>query len=160
VPTTLFAATIYPDVTPGTKEKKKMDATIEFRHAFWKHYAERHQDNPFASDFRDGWGFHTPWYWVEEAELNVKQWLGSSTVGVYVAGKDGEDKAEAEARLATYRELFDAITNNYHPPEAPPTALCANSIHLDGGTRDPKNWDRMADFMEEYRQKYEQILRS
>ena len=77
-----------------------MDATIEFRHAFWKHYAERRPDNPFASDFRDGWGFHTPWYWVEEAELNVKQWLEWSTVGVYVAGKDGEDKAKAEARLA------------------------------------------------------------
>ena len=137
-----------------------MDATIEFRHAFWRYYAERHPDTPFAGEFREGWGFHTPWYWVKEAELNVKQWLGSSTVGVYVAGRDGEDKAGAEVRLAPYSEQFDAITNNYRPPEAPPTTLCSNSIHLDGGTRDRKNWDRMADFMEEYRQKYENILRS
>ena len=137
-----------------------MDETISFRHAFWRHYAERHPDTPFASKFQDEWGYHTLWYLVKEAELNVKQWLAWSTVGVYVAGKDGEDKEEAEVRLSPYREQFDAITNNFLPPEAPATALCANSIHLDGGTRDRKNWDRMADFMEKYRQKYEQILRA
>ena len=137
-----------------------MDATMEFRHAFWRHYAKRYPKTPFASKFRDGWGFHTPWYWIMEAELNVKQWLGSTTVGVYVAGRNREDNAEAEIRLTPYRERFDTITNNFHPPEAPPMALCANSIHLDGGTRDQKNWDRMTDFMEKYRQKYENILRS
>ncbi len=137
-----------------------MNATVEFRHAFWRHYAERHPDTPFADKFRDGWGFHTPWYRVSEAELTVKQWLGSCTVGVYVAVEDLEDFEKAEIRLAPYREQFDAITNNYRPPEAPPTTLCANSIHLDGGTRDRHNWDRMVDFMEDYRLKYEQILRS
>ena len=72
----------------------------------------------------------------------------------------GKTRPKLKHASPPYREQFDAITNNYLPPEAPPTTLYANSIHLDGGTRDPKNWDRMADFMEEYRQKYEQILRS
>lgn len=132
----------------------------QFYKDFWNLYAERHPNTPHVKKFKEGYRFHTPSYPIKGNQLVIKQYLGPSTIAVYVTGKPGESAEDVEKRLSPYREQINLLTSGHLPPDAPEKAVCANTFYVKGGTRNPDNWETMVDFMEEYRQKYEQILRS
>ena len=142
-------------------DEEMLDEKTRFRRAFWTHYAEMYPHTPRAEDFLCDFKGGNPRHHavkVKDGKLYVKQWLGTRTVGVYVAARDRADIPQAKVRLASYREQFDEVTNGYHPPEAPSMALYASSLFLDTGTRDRNNWNRMVEFLEKYRERYFEVF--
>ena len=118
----------------------------QFYTDFWKLYAERHPITPHAKKFRNGYRFHTPSYSIKENQLIIKQYLGPSTVAVYVTGKPGESIEAAAERLSPHLEQINLLTNDYLSPDAPEKAVCANVYYVKGGTRDPDNWKKWLTF--------------
>ena len=126
---------------------------------FWKHYAQLYPCTPRAGIFQNGWWNYKAWYQVDHLNLAVKQLLRTGgNVVVYVTGEKSENKEQALARLVPFQEQIHEITGGYHPPEAPEPALCANFLALDGGTKDPKNWDEAVKFMEDRLQEYGKVF--
>ena len=136
-----------------------MSLTEKWPSPFWMYYAQRYPKTPYASKFQNGWMSYKAWYQVDHLNLAVKQLLRKGgNIVVYVTGEKSENREEALARLAPYQEQINEITNGYHPPEAPEPALCANFLSLDGGTKNPMNWDEAVRFMEERLQEYEEVF--
>ena len=128
----------------------------EFQREFWAHCLTRWKDPPklkpnFALP-------HVRHKRVSGPELRVVMFVSSKNVGAYLGGKsDGEEKTRVRTRIEPYREpLREALKNANFLKGA--NADCRSVLRID--TRDRANWDQMADWLEETRQKYEHILRT
>lgn len=133
---------------------------IRFYWAFWRHYAHLWPDNPKAPRFRSGFGRAFVDYYIESADLRIRQGIGGVSVGVYLVGAPGEPIEAVGRRLEPYRQrLEDAL------PIVPETdrwygGSMETRNRLKNGTRDWNHWDEMADWFETQRRIYEEILGS
>ena len=138
-----------------------MDKNTAFRRAFWRHLAERHPTNPHCDQFLDGYGWHTPRYFVLRANLYVCQRLATASVAVSIRGKDSELHDAVEGRVKPYARLFDEQLGDIrHGNQWYPGFLESRLELYPSSTRDYTNWDRMTDFLEERRKIYARILNS
>ena len=126
----------------------------KFRRDFWAHFAARWPEPPL----RPGYAGGTVWRRVvEEAELRVVQYVGTNTVGTYLAGKWRETPEDFLPRIEPYRKLlWEAFKGEGFLKQENPSCSTLLEIY----TRDRSNWDQMADWLDDTRQKYEEILRS
>ena len=125
----------------------------QFRRSFWDYFSVR---RPAAPDLQSGYAGSNVWHDVQEVGLRVVQFVAAKRVGVYVTGRWGETQAEVEPQIAPLQKLFS-------------TALAANNFGHNGNhwyvtelkvdAYDRDNWDDMADWLDDQRQKYEEILR-
>lgn len=138
-----------------------MDANTAFRRAFWRHLAERHPTTPYRDQFLDGYGWHTPRYFVPRSSLYVCQRLATASVAVSIRGKDLEPYDAVARRVKPYVRLFDAKLGDIrHGNQWYPGFLESRLELYPSSTRDFTNWDRMAGFLEERRKIYARILSS
>ncbi len=131
---------------------------VRFRRAFWKNYAEVRPDTPKAQRFLQGYGISNPRYWIDEAGLYIKQWLGTSTVGVYVQAKFSDPQKVVDRRIAQCWPQFEEAFENIDFGED--SWRFATTFVCDGGTRNFWSWDAAANWLEDQRVKYEEILRA
>jgi hypothetical protein len=128
----------------------------QFQQEFWAHCVARWKDGPELSP-----GYALPNLWhrkIRGPELKVVQYISSKGVGVYLGGKS-QDEASAlvETRIKPFRKaLKEAIQGERFLGGSNPA--CKTVLNID--TRDQANWDQIADWLDEQRQKYEKILRS
>ena len=126
-----------------------------FQRDFWAHCLARWESPPKLRP-----NYALPHVWrklVPESGLRVVMYVSKNGTGVYLGGKSqNEDKARVQARANLYREslreamgLEDFLSGN--------NADCRSV--LDIYSHDGSNWDRMADWLDDARQKYEEILR-
>lgn len=123
-----------------------------FRRDFWNHVRSRRP----AAPIRKNHAGSTVRTWVEESNLRVVQYVGTSTVGVYLAGNRGETDEEVLRRIDSYRRIFaeEFGAVDFSKEENP---WC--STKLESLTRDRSNWDPLADWLDDQRLKYEEVLR-
>ena len=125
----------------------------KFRRDFWNHVASRRQNAPIRSDHAGS----TVRTWVEEANLRVVQYVGTSSVGLYLAGNQGDSEEEVLRRIEPLRNPFtEAFGDEDFSKEE--NRWCSKT--LDSLTRNRSNWDHIADWLDDQRLKYEKILRS
>ena len=129
---------------------------VRFRRAFWKNYAEVRPETPKAQQFLQGYGISNPRYWIDEAGLYIKQWLGTGTVGVYVQGKYSDADIVMQQRIAQHWPRFEAAIEKIEYGEG--GSRLVTWFVCDGGTRNFWNWDAAANWLEDQRAKYEEIL--
>ena len=129
---------------------------VRFRRAFWKNYAEVHPETPKAEKFLEGYGISNPRYRIEKADLYVKQWLGTITVGVCVAGRDSEPRIDVQQRVDPFRQCFEEGFEDLTYSED--SLWFVSSFRCEGGTRNFWIWDEAAAWLEERRKQYEEIL--
>ena len=130
----------------------------KFRRDFWTHFSSRRPDSPRLSP---GYMGSNVWHWIAEAELHVVQYLAQNSVGVYLRGAWGTTRPSTWAQIKPYVEVLEGNIR-----EAAPEAdyaqdrgnqWCVTTLWVD--SRDPSNWDQMADWLDEQRQVYERVLR-
>jgi hypothetical protein len=131
----------------------------KFRRDFWTQLTARRPDSPRLSP---GYMGSNVWHWVENAELHVVQYLAQNSVGVYLRGAWGSTKASIWTRIEPCVEALEETIREKTPESDyvrdSGNQWCVTSLWID--SRDPKNWDRMADWLDEQRQVYEDVLRS
>ena len=119
-----------------------------FRQEFWAHMARQVPDTP---DLRPGYAASYVSHPVKEIDVRVTQYLASDQVGVYINGRRGESVEDFRTRVEPYlQELkqaleVDALDEYY-------------TTRLEVDSRDRENWDRMADWLDERRRLYNQVL--
>ena len=128
----------------------------EFQQAFWAHCVARWKDGP---RLRSGYALPNLWHSkIDRAELRVVQYVSSKGVGVYLGGKrQDEESTLVEARIEPFRQSLKEVlrSDNFLGGK---NANCKTSLNID--TRDPSNWDQIADWLDDQRKKYEEVLRS
>ena len=129
---------------------------VRFRRAFWKNYAEVRPETPKAEKFLEGFGIANPRYRIEKADLYVKQWLGTVTVGVSVVGRNGEPQNDVQRRIDPFRQRFEEGFEDVTYSED--SLWFVSSFRCEGGTRNFWIWDEAAAWLEERRKRYEEIL--
>ena len=126
----------------------------EFRRDFWTHFASR---LPGAPGLRTGYAASYVSHSMDEPGVKVVQFLAFDRVGVYVIDNQGESMTDFSVRLAPYAAILretldgDSLTDGERHK-------CIAEFRID--SRDRNNWDRMADWLDDRRQKYEQVLRN
>lgn len=131
----------------------ELSSSGQFRRSFWEYFSVR---RPEAPDLQPGYAGSNIWHDVHEVGLRVVQFLAAKGVGVYVTGKWGETQTEVEPQIAPLQGFFS-------------TALEADNFSHNGNhwyvtelkidAYDRDNWDAMVDWLDDQRQKYEEILR-
>ena len=131
----------------------ELSSSGQFRRSFWEYFSVR---RPEAPDLQPGYAGSNIWHDVHEVGLRVVQFLAAKGVGVYVTGKWGETQTEVEPQIAPLQGVFS-------------TALEADNFSHNGNhwyvtelkidAYDRDNWDAMVDWLDDQRQKYEEILR-
>ena len=141
-----------------------MNKKTRFLHAFWRNYAQLYPCTPKADHFLRGYGGSNPTHHIGgRNDLYVKQWLGTVSVGIDMRGAAGTD---VEALMAPYREKFtQEFTHDYMGDRNPwghshPLPWFVMYFKPEGGIRNWRQWDDMAKWPEEYREKYMDILHS
>ncbi len=125
----------------------------KFRRDFWKHVIARWHDAPV----RPGVAGSYVWHRVEEANLNIYQYVSGEAVGIYLRPDSKDSEENFEALVEQYREIFESEIEGVTYQEG--GWWCWKS--LEGvNTRDRTRWDGLVDWLDETRQKYEEILRS
>lgn len=131
----------------------ELSSSGQFRRSFWEYFSVR---RPEAPDLQPGYAGSNIWHDVHEVGLRVVQFLAAKGVGVYVTGKWGETQTEVEPQIAPLQGVFSTALeaenfshngNHWYVTE----------LKIDAYDRD--NWDAMVDWLDDQRQKYEEILR-
>ena len=76
----------------------------KFRRDFWKHVIARWHDAPF----RPGVAGSYVWHRVEEANLNIYQYVSGEAVGIYLRPDSKDSEENFEALVEQYREIFES----------------------------------------------------
>lgn len=125
----------------------------QLKREFWAHYLATHPDAPIPSSY----SHHTFSHYVGEADLRIHQYVAFRDVGTYLKASRNETEEDFEERIEPYRELFESRIEDISNTEG--GSWWAESRYV-GSTRDRNNWDQMADWLDDQRQEYEEILRS
>ena len=128
----------------------------DFQREFWAHCLARWRDRP---KLWPNYALQHIWHKkVSGPDLRVVHYVSSKGVGIYLAGKSqSEDKVQAQLRMEPYRQSLREALNDANFLGGK-NADCRTVLEID--TRDRNNWDKMADWLDEQRQKYEEILRN
>ncbi len=129
----------------GVARTGELSETGKFCREFWQYYADRYPDD----GVRQGHASTNVYHRVEEANLQISQYLAraSGGVGVYIAHwMSGEPKESVRVRAESYNAAL-------------------NMVGLDQGTflktdcNDRENWSRIADWLHEKLCAYRRVLR-
>ena len=131
-----------------------------FLWAFWRHYADLWPDNPNAPKLRDEFGRSFIDYYIESADLTIRQSIGSVSIGVYLTGAPGESEETVKKRIEPFRERLERELPIRPDSDKWYAGPMETRRELEQGTRHWNNWDAMADWFECQRLKYEEILDS
>lgn len=136
---------------------------------FWQYFGERRSCAPNAAKLRKGFGGHTDEGNTVEVDgyvFTIYQYVANETVGVYMKAnhKRNQTVAEFDERLKSYQELFEARLSKIRNRTKDKGSYLGSdwrwsSLLWVGSTYERKNWDEMADFLDDKRRAYEQILR-
>ena len=119
----------------------------KFRRDFWAHVSGRHPD-----EAPPGWADSNVYHLVEVAGRRVSQYVAQGGVGVFFPRNRGESaRTRATAVKATVKWLREKAGDAEMPDNG------WSFLKLD--SRDPRNWDRMADWLHVHRLLYERALR-
>ena len=130
-----------------TVQPRALTELGRFRRDFWAHVSARHVD-----EAPPGWAHSNVYHSVEVAGRRVSLYVARRGVGVFFPRDRGESaRARAAAVKASVKWLRDEI-ENAEIPENGWSFLKLNSS-------DPRNWDRMADWLHDRRLLYERALR-
>ena len=128
----------------------------EHRREFWAHFARRIPDAP---GLRPGYCHSNVWHKVEGIDITIAQHLSKNRVGVYLRGRWRESMASATPRIEPYAEAIENSvekSDNYYYGE---THRCIIEL-LVGDSHDRTNWDKMVDWLDDRRRRYEEVLKS
>ncbi len=117
-----------------------------FRQDFWTHFASR---IPGAPGLWPGYAASSVWHPVEGAELTIVQFLASDRVGIFMRGNRGESREDARNKIESYSEALSEVLGGEFDSGA--STLRVNS-------RDRRNWDKMADWLDDRRRAYAKVL--
>ncbi len=128
--------------------------TTAFRRQFWAHYLKRHPDD----EVPPGVAAPSFWLWIESAELNLKPYVAKDSVGVSIRGKRRESAKEVRERILPWEEALRTELG-VEIGAATPSGSYANSRErMD--TKNPDNWNRMADWLHDRIAEYRRVLGS
>ena len=119
---------------------------------FWEHLSARRPDAPKRSGYANSYMRHL----VQEAKLNVTQYLTQSSAGVALQGVSGDMQENVQPKVERFRKALQHEFEGDRWDDG--SFLCGTNIKVD--SRDRNNWDRMADWLDDTRQTYERVLRS
>ena len=125
----------------------------KFRREFWEHFAARRPEAPKLSP---GFAGSNP-SWGEKSGFRIRQYVGSVSVGTYLKGRLVDTEEEISERLKPYWQLFECAFEDIKLGDG--SWWCSTSLNV-GNTRDLAKWDQMADWLDDTRLKYEEILGS
>ena len=126
--------------------QRELSALGEFRRDFWRHVAGKHPGE-VEPDHAGSNVFHR----VDEANLRISQYVARDCVGVYLV-KSSIVEIDRPSQVEPYLEPLQMVLNDETMSEFGGTTLRVD-------TRDPANWDRMADWLHDRRVIYECVLR-
>lgn len=130
-------------------DAKPTSARAERRRAFWKRFCERHPEE--EARFGPPHSGSNRWHSLDDLELIISLYLATDHVGLFVRGPWGMDGDDAYERLETRKRTLRRRLGT------------VESITLgqrfDGDAGDPKQRDRMIDWLYDTANKYEAVLR-
>ena len=139
----------------AASQSGELSKSGDFQRAFWAHCVATWKEGP---KLKPGHALPNVWHKrVEGTGLRVVQYVSDKRIGNNLGGKyQNEDKARVTARIDPYREsLREALQGpNFLGGK---NSDCRTVLEID--THDRGNWDDMADWLDDQRQKYEEILR-
>ena len=134
----------------------ELSAIGKFRRDFWAHFDSR---KPGILGLRTGYAASSVRHRVEDADVHIVQYLAYDCVGIFLVGNYGESMADASPRIDPYVTALKATLNDDSFRDV--TAhdhRCGTSLRIDSHA--PSNWDRMVDWLDDRRRRYERVLRS
>ncbi|MDD9854961.1 MAG: hypothetical protein OXU88_02150 [Gammaproteobacteria bacterium] len=145
---------------PNEWERQAQDAEraggtsklAQFRREFWAHYAARINDAP---GLRPGYAGSNVWHRLNEVDVTLVQYLSRDSVGVYLINW-GERIEEVAPRIEPYIEALRGCLDPGEEFHTHRDTMCL--VKLDIDARDRANWDRMVDYLDERRRRYEEVL--
>lgn len=126
-----------------------------FRRDFWIHLAKRRPDAPVL---KPGYARSNVWSPVEGTGLRVVQFLAQDSVGVYLTGNHGEEPEDYLPKIEPHVEALRRALDD-DGLKAAGSYPCETTLPVDDA-RDPINWDRMADWLDDRRRTYGQVLQA
>jgi len=146
---------------PNEWERRVQDAErvrgtsqlAQFRREFWAHYAAR---AGAAAGIRPNYAGSNVWRRIDAADLTLVQYLSAGGVGVYLIGEWGEPVENALPRIQPHIEALRARLDSGEAFHAYRDYPCLLKLDIDA--RDRANWDRMVDYLDERRRRYEEVL--
>lgn len=125
----------------------------KFYRDFWAHCAGRWPNHLGLSR---GYAHSRFRNWIEESDLKVALYVLGDRVRVYVTGNSDEPDEAVFSRIRPYRSLLlESLSgSSFLEGENP---RCTTEFLMN--TRDRNNWDTLADWLDEQRKRYEEVLR-
>ena len=130
-----------------TARPRELTELGRFRRDFWAHVSRRHPDEAPPE-----WAHSNVYHLVEIADRRVSQYVARHGVGVFFPRHRRES---AWARAAAVRASVKWLREETADAEMPDNGW--SFLKLDSS--DPRNWDRMADWLHDRRLLYERALR-
>ncbi len=138
--------------TVGTiTRRERLSALGQFWQDFWAHFRKVLPDAPGP---RPGFAGSNVWHQVKGSDLSICQYLAQGQVGVYLSNKGNTSDSDISELIAPYtgalaREL-GKLSESFSGSSS------VTLLRID--TRDRNNWDTMAQWLEDRRAIYEQVL--
>lgn len=139
----------------------------KLRRDFWTHLAECHPDGPNP---RPGFASSNAYNRLPEPDVRMCQYVIQRSVGIYLKGRRGESDDAMLRRLksqlgplrealqdALERDRLGAIDDGSFRDGAAADFKCLIWLRTDPGDRN--NWDQIADWLDDRRKVYEEVLR-
>ncbi|MYC95454.1 MAG: hypothetical protein F4X14_10830 [Caldilineaceae bacterium SB0661_bin_32] len=123
---------------------------------FWTSFSSLRQ-SALAGILDSGSSMRRSRFPIEEAKLRVTQYFGASFVRVYVTGARNEAENDVFPRLNKYRESLNREFDKSELLAGPNprfTTQCKVNSH------ERRNWNRMVDWLDNQRMRYERVLRN
>ncbi len=121
---------------------------------FWAHFAARRQGAPKGMR---GSSCRRVRHMVKEADLKIVQYFRPDSVRVYLTGNWNEADKDVFSRIGPYWQSLKAALRDSGFLGGK-NFRCTTQLRID--THDRDNWDKMADWLDEQRIKYESVLRN
>lgn len=151
-------------ITLGPEELSSLGS---LRRDFWSHLAELLPDAP---RLKAGYAGSYVRHRVDEHKVSITQYIASDGVGLFVRQHKDESNESMLTRLepmlqrvreeleeASKRDGLGKINDHTFGSDTDSGYPCSTRLSID--TRDPKNWDQMADWLDDRRKIYEKVLR-
>jgi len=120
-----------------------------FRHDFWNHYRKCYSDDGVKHGLVGSNAYHL----IEEANLEISQYLAQKSVGIYIRHLRGQNAPDNIARIRSIGEDILKVTPSEYYSER---YSGLNTLKIDSNDR--KNWDRMSKWLHEKLDEYRRKL--
>ncbi|WP_323796643.1 hypothetical protein [Nisaea sp.] len=120
----------------------------KFRESYWAHLIDRYPGEAQLGHARTS----SRWLSFPELGLIVTQFVGQDKIGVFIRGPRAGDRESTVITLETNRDQLDKTIGVPFEDGGKTNYFYMQTLSING--RDPKNWDRMADWHHEMTEKY------